>query len=425
MGEDGVEPTELAGIADAETEFAQAWSLDNVGEIEGPPRRFTASQITAAAVVTSLLITIGVTAFGVYSMSRDQSAPVTPVRVVIPPQGPALDGTYRLTYKPSAQTQNGVSNPADPDPAADTTYWAFRTECSDDRACAAAGVALDPADFKSIRTPPADATLHLVDGRWQQLPATVEQAEQRLCLLEDGDIGVGKHTEHVAWSLEPLAESLMRGVMTSTVITNECGFQGTVNELPVDLARIGAVPADIHIDVPAPTQELTFPEASRATAGTNLDGLYRFTFDNSHQLVNGRQVTSPLPNTTEMWAFKSACSRERCAATAAQVFDENVHQNTGVVTVLHFSKGEWTQSIPTLQVPSPCRNGVDSDIIGLGWSVAEQPDKTLRGTAIGTILTDGCGLKGNVYKTPMSAVRTSDTPPSVVLADPLSFTESA
>ena len=56
------------------------------------------------------------------------------------------------------------------------------------------------------------------------------------------------------------------------------------------------------------------------------------------------------------------------------------------------------------------------------WSWDPQADGTLKGLMVGTILSNGCGTQGTVYRTPFVARRTGDVAPSVVVADPALFT---
>jgi hypothetical protein len=55
MGDDGVEPTELAGVAQAQTESVHAWALDD-GDDEEHARRFTPRRITSAALASCLVL---------------------------------------------------------------------------------------------------------------------------------------------------------------------------------------------------------------------------------------------------------------------------------------------------------------------------------------------------------------------------------
>ena len=48
------EPTEMAGVADAETEAAYAWALDDGDDL--PTQRLTSRRITALALAASLVV---------------------------------------------------------------------------------------------------------------------------------------------------------------------------------------------------------------------------------------------------------------------------------------------------------------------------------------------------------------------------------
>jgi hypothetical protein len=55
------------------------------------------------------------------------------------------------------------------------------------------------------------------------------------------------------------------------------------------------------------------------------------------------------------------------------------------------------------------------------WSWDPQADGTFRGLTIGTILSNGCGSQGTVYRTPFVATRTGDVGPGIIVADPALF----
>ena len=90
--------------------------------------------------------------------------------------------------------------------------------------------------------------------------------------------------------------------------------------------------------------------------------------------------------------------------------------------MLEFADGRW-QGTPLSAAARAVwhgnKTGADTSTISL--SLQPQADGTLRGTQTLTVLTDECGLQGNVYKTPVVATRTGDVPASVVLADPELF----
>lgn len=55
------------------------------------------------------------------------------------------------------------------------------------------------------------------------------------------------------------------------------------------------------------------------------------------------------------------------------------------------------------------------------WSWDPQADGTFRGVMVGTVLNNGCGAQGTVYRTPFVAKRTGDVAASVIVADPALF----
>ena len=126
---------------------------------------------------------------------------------------------------------------------------------------------------------------------------------------------------------------------------------------------------------------------------------------------------------SEWWAFRSVCTREGCAAAGSQLAESNQQEGTGTTSVLHFGDGHW-QGTPTLQAPMECErtNKTGRDDETRLWSWDPQADGTLRGLTIGTILSNGCGTQGTVYRTPFVARRTGDVAPSVIVADPALFT---
>lgn len=412
------EPTELAGIADAQTESAHAWALEDLNDEPVRPR-LTAGHITAAAVIACLVVVVAVASWGGYTVASRTNPPVatpTSSKAAAPPlQAPPLDGTYRVAHDYTGQTQNGTAMPLSL--KTEPTYWAFRSACSPD-ACRATGIALDEANREMARTPRATSTLRFVEGQWKEANSR-HQNDEQMCLSPDNGVGPGQQTESYSWSLKPQSPKAFSGVRTATVITNECGFHGAVIQVPVVFTRVGDAPRALNL--PDPLLASSSAESVELRGGPDLSGVYKITFDNKHQTINGGPVTNALPDAVENWAFRSACDRTSCVATAAQLFEGNINQNTGIATALDFKDGQWREDTPSLQPAQPCRNGPESDVATLDWSVVEQSDGTLRGVVTGTVITDQCGHKGDVYKSPFTAIRTGDVPKTVVLADPALF----
>ncbi len=105
------------------------------------------------------------------------------------------------------------------------------------------------------------------------------------------------------------------------------------------------------------------------------------------------------------------------------VAETNQQESTGTTSVLDFADGHW-QGTPTLQASMHCQrtNQAGRDDETRLWSWDPQADGTFRGLMIGTILSNGCGTQGTVYRTPFVARRTGDVAPSVIVADPTLFT---
>ena len=70
---------------------------------------------------------------------------------------------------------------------------------------------------------------------------------------------------------------------------------------------------------------------------------------------------------------------------------------------------------------APTRVGVAVAAGDRGDQVSVEPDGTLKGLQVGTILSDGCATQGTVYRTPFVATRTGDVATSVIVADPALF----
>jgi len=51
--------------------------------------------------------------------------------------------------------------------------------------------------------------------------------------------------------MTPQSDGSLRGVQTTTVLTNECGLAGSVIEVPFTAVRIGEVPAGVELADPA------------------------------------------------------------------------------------------------------------------------------------------------------------------------------
>lgn len=155
--------------------------------------------------------------------------------------GPALDGTYRVDYDWSKQTANDHPTTGDPTTAQTTNWWAFRSLCTA-AGCVATGSRLDDTNHNDAKG--VAHVLHFADGHWQDTPYLHPPVQCR------GATGTAADTSTLSWSLDPQPDGTLRGVATETVLTNECGNQGTVYRTPVVATRTGDVPPSVAVADP-------------------------------------------------------------------------------------------------------------------------------------------------------------------------------
>ena len=366
-------------------------------------------RILLAATAVVVLTVIG--AIGYITQQKHTTTPSPP--------GAILDGTYRLVYDTTKRTDNGAPVPPQPD-TDNTSWWAYRSLCGSSAGCVATGTKLDPHNPQVMLTPAFTAVLHFADGHWQDTPPRFQNDEPK-CLGVDGKVVAGTETMVPVRSLEPQTDGTLRGVSTTTVLTNECGNQGKVVQVPFVANRTGDRPISVSVADPAgvaasPSTRAPAPPA----AGPVLNGAYRFDYDNTHQTVNGHPTTGGEKTETHWWAFRSLCTSTQCVATGATLADNNQQEPSGLADVVQFIDGSWKDT-PSLLNPMPCNTGNGTQMTTSGWSFQPQADGTLRGVATDSVITDECGLQGYVYKTPFVVTRIGDVPPSVVLADPALF----
>ena len=387
------------------------------------PKQRKRSRILIGAAIAAAAV-LGAAGVGAYLRQPPKpTAPVAaaPVASAAPRPAVVLDGTYRFDYDYEKQTINGA--PYAIHTTDNTAWWAFRTSCGA-RGCIATGTQLDTQNPQVARTPAQPAEYRFVDGHWQSAPVQ-RQLTQPRCLGPNGQVVAGPNAVALTWSFDPQPDGTLRGTKTGTALTNECGLQGQVALAPVVATRVGDVPTGVAVADPASIS--VAPSTSTApaqVAGPVLDGTYRLDFDLQNQTINGT-MTGLGAAVSEWWAFRSVCTREGCAAAGSQLAESNQQEGTGTTSVLHFGSatgGHW-QGTPTLQAPMDCQrtNRTGRDDETRQWSWDPQADGTLRGLTIGTILSNGCGTQGTVYRTPFVARRTGDVAPSVVVADPAMF----
>jgi len=411
------DPTVSAPILDAMTQ--PAIPLPN------PKRRKRSRVLLGVAIAAVILAAVGVAAYMGQPPQRVApmaAAPTTGTAPPVPRPAVVFEGTYRFDYDYEKQTINGA--PYAIHTTDNTAWWAFRTSCGP-LGCVATGTQLDTQNPHVARTPPQPAEYRFVDGHWQSAPVQ-RQLNQPRCLGANGEVVAGANAVLLSWSFAPQADGTLRGTKTGTALTNECGVQGQVALAPVVATRTGDVPNGVAVADPASGG----PTATTGTEpppvpGPVLDGTYRVDFDLQNQTINGA-VTGVGVAVSEWWAFRSVCNHDGCAAAGAQLAESNQQEGTGTTSVLQNRDGHW-QGTPTLQAPMECQrtNRAGRDDETRLWSWDPQPDGTFKGLTVGTILSNGCGTQGTVYRTPFVARRMGNVAPSVVVADPALFTTAA
>jgi len=385
------------------------------------PKRRRRSRILLGALLAVLVAAIGIVGYAMQPAKNTASAPAANTASApapsTPPRPPALlDGTYRFDYDYEKQTINGA--PYAVHTSDTTSWWAFHSLCGS-TGCVATATQLDTKNPQVARTPAQSADYRFVDGHWQSAPVQ-RQLDQPRCLGADGQVVAGVNTVMLTWSIEPQPDGTLRGMKSGTALTNECGLQGQVALAPVAATHVGDVPTGVTIADPA---TVTIAPSSPAphVAGPVLDGTYRLDFDLQNQTINGI-VTGLGAAVSEWWAFRSVCTPAGCVAAGSELAESNQQEGTGTTSVVHFADGHW-QGTTTLQAPMECEktNKPGSDDETRLWSWDPQPDGTLKGLQVGTILSNGCGTQGTVYRTPFVATRMGDVAPSVIVADPALF----
>ena len=386
------------------------------------PKRRRRSRILLGALLAAVLVAaIGIVGYAMQPAKNTASAPAANTASApapsTPPRPPALlDGTYRFDYDYEKQTINGA--PYAVHTSDTTSWWAFRSSCGS-TGCVATATQLDTKNPQVARTPAQSADYRFVDGHWQSAPVQ-RQLDQPRCLGADGQVVAGADTVMLTWSIEPQTDGTLRGMKSGTALTNDCGLRGQVALAPVVATHVRDVPTGVTIADPA---TVTIAPSSPAphVAGPVLDGTYRLDFDLQNQTINGT-VTGLGAAVSEWWAFRSVCTPAGCAAAGSELAESNQQEGTGTTSVVRFADGHW-QGTTTLQAPMECEktNKPGRDDETRLWSWDPQPDGTLKGLQVGTILSNGCGTQGTVYRTPFVATRMGDVAPSVIVADPALF----
>ena len=294
------------------------------GVIAAMNHRFSSRTRWATALLCAVLIAIAATWSTLYSFQPESppanvpalaSKPSVPAPSAAPatPGGPVLNGTYQLTYDRSKQTTNGIPIRHD-GPA--TSWWAFRSVCTNN-GCAATGTQLDDANHQVASSTDGGHTyaLRFVGGYWQG----GFQQERSGCTQPNGQVRATQQ-ETVAGSLAPQADGSLRGTVTQTALSNECGAQGAVVRVPVVATRVGDAPPSVPLA--DPTQVVNTSTAPSHPAPAVLGGLCsdvdKLAYDptNNEQVVCEGNTWSKAPITMGVHASGSSCDRPNTSVFA-------------------------------------------------------------------------------------------------------------
>jgi serine/threonine protein kinase, bacterial len=224
-------------------------------QMTGPTRRSIWVKLGiafgAGLVLSTALLAVGFVVGrknGTTSTEAKSPGPVTAAPTTkATPAAPlvVLDGSYRLDLNRVRQTYNETP---DPQPPNVSTWWAFRSSCTP-VGCLASGVLLDDANHqtRNAATGGLFVVLDLRADAWQARPESV----QFPCRARNGTAALETTTQVL--SLRPQDHSSLRGTMTVTVQSNECGQIGGRIVIPAVAVRVGDVPPGVDVPSPPPT----------------------------------------------------------------------------------------------------------------------------------------------------------------------------
>ncbi|MGW0158457.1 Rv2253/PknI dimerization domain-containing protein [Mycobacterium sp. NPDC003323] len=230
MAEAGA-PTELAGVADADTQSAFAWGLEDDEAVEPEPPRWSSGRITAIAVAAAVVVIVAASGVAVWAL-RDDPAPAAA------PRADLLDGVYHVRYQPDRATYRDTGREGGGEvtwgsEGAPTQDWLTLTSTCTDGACVATGEVLGPD--RQRRAGARTLSFQLTNGAWRDTaPARVKSS----CTYDDGSVA-GQSWTRVTLEFTPVPDGTFTGALTTVVESNECGDQGNTVVTPLTAQRVG------------------------------------------------------------------------------------------------------------------------------------------------------------------------------------------
>jgi serine/threonine protein kinase, bacterial len=405
------EPTEMAGVAEAETQAAYAWSLDTTPDFDYPTKRLTPQRITALSIAAALVL---IAVAGVVSLKTLPTA--EPSEPVVAAPAAVLNGTYQFDYNYANNTIMGSPNPPpEGEPQTETRWITFRSTCTS-AGCTATSTALDDKNPFDAATPPSTRQWRFTDDQWVMVPERSRETVPA-CRIEEDKPVEGTETESTTTSLKLQPDGSLRGVTMATAVSSECGNEGGVWHYPFTAIRTGDVPPGVVVADPSTVS--VRPASAAPVAGPVLDGTYRFDIEALNTTYSDGSPKGGGANGSRWFALRSTCTAAGCASTAAVLDNANHQEPTGTALVFLFTNGHWEDNKHPTR--TSCGTAGAEHTTTLTWDLVPQPDGTLRGVMVITYKSNECGRQGLVMTTPVVATRVGPVPPNVVLADPALF----
>jgi hypothetical protein len=293
---------------------------------------------------------------------------------------------------------------------------------------------LDDKNHQIALTPVVPAQFLFTGGQWRR-PPEKSRENRDLCHLSDGKFVPGEQTVQDESALTPQPDGSLRGLLTTTVVSSECGSEGMVWQVPYTLTRVGDLPPGLPLPDPSTVSLSLMPDPAPPVIGPQLDGTYRMDYDLLHQTAidpadpTARETNHTTRNVTRWSVFQSICTASGCVATGVGLDDVNHQQaaSPALPVVYRFIDGHWAYDEETLMSCDSVNQGgrgSGSDAaqtVKKTTELALQTNGTLGGVQRTTIDTDECGARGLILTTPITATRAGAVPPGVVLADPALF----
>src|SRR6202008_2680281 len=184
--------------------------------------------------------------------------------------------------------------------------------------CAATGTQLDDTNHQVASATDGGHTyaLRFIGGYWQggaQEEGAGGPQQQRSAGTQPNGQVRPTQQETVAGSLPPQADGSLRGTVTQTVVSNECGAQGAVVRVPVVATRVDDAPAAVPLADPTQviTTSTTPSRPAPAVLGGQCSDVDKVAYDptNNEQVVCEGTAWAKAPITTGVHASGSSCDR--------------------------------------------------------------------------------------------------------------------